>query len=136
MLKLSTKRILGIISCLTLVLLVMNPVVFTQEKTKDLEKKYAAIVGTYEFDLTDQGLGATTVEFYVENDALWAWPETASGPAELEPVEGKVFEFFVEDPDEGLYEVKFMKDESGKYTKCHVKNDTAGMDVIGVKVEE
>lgn len=121
-------------ACLVFVLLVVNPG-FSQEKTQDLEKKYAAIIGDYEFDLTDMGMDTITVSFYVEGDALWAWPSTASSAAEMEPVEGKEFEFVVDDPDEGTYEVKFLKDESGQYTKCRVINDMMGMDVTGEKIE-
>ena len=120
-------------ACLVFVLLVVNPGI-SQEKTQDLEKKYAGIIGDYEFDLTDSGMGMITVSFYVEGDALLAWPSSASSPSKLEPVEGKEFEFIVEDPEEGVYEVRFLKDENGQYTKCHTKNDMVGMDVIGKKI--
>jgi hypothetical protein len=53
----------------------------------------------------------------------------------MEPVEGKDFEFTIEDPDEGTYSIKFLKDDTGKYTKCHLFNETMGMDVTGTKVE-
>jgi hypothetical protein len=53
----------------------------------------------------------------------------------MEPVEGKEFEFTVEDPDEGTYQIKFLKDDTGKFTKCHLFNDLMGMDVTGTKVE-
>ena len=73
------------------VFLAVNPGI-SQEKTQDLEKKYADIIGDYEFDMTDMGMGVVTVSFYVEGDAFWAWPSTASSAAKLEPVEGKEFE--------------------------------------------
>ncbi len=120
--------------CLIFVLLVVNPGI-SQEKTQDLEEKYADIIGDYEFDLTDSGMGMITVSFYVEGDSFWGWPSSSSSPAKLEPVEGNEYEFIVDDPDEGVYEVKFLKDENGQYTKCHTKNDTMGIDVIGAKIE-
>jgi hypothetical protein len=44
--------------------------------------------------------------------------------------------FTVEDPDEGTYEVWFLKDEKGKYSKCRVVNEGQGMDVTGTKKEK
>jgi hypothetical protein len=101
---------------------------------EDLEKKYAAILGDYSFDLTDHGFGVIKVTFYVEADSLLAITEVSSDPGQMEPVEGKDFEFTIEDPEEGTYSIKFSKDESGKYTKCHILNESMGMDVTGEKV--
>ena len=136
MLKLSQLKRVSPFFCLALMLLVMNPVVSAQEKKPDLAKKYAAIVGDYEFDMTDAGMGVMNVNFYVADGALWALAETSSEPDKVEPVEGKEFEFTINDPDDGTYEIKFVKDESGKYTECHVKNEVMGFDLIGTKVKK
>lgn len=103
---------------------------------QDLEKKYAPILGDYEFDLTDSGMGIVTVKFYVENDELWAWPDNSEEPGLMVPVEAEEFMFTVDAEDQGIYELEFMKDESGEYTKCHVKNEAIAMDVIGEKIKE
>jgi len=50
-------------------------------------------------------------------------------------MEGKEFEFTIEDPDEGLYSIKFLKTDTGKFTKCHILNETMGMDVTGERIE-
>ena len=73
--------------------------------------------------------------FYVENDSLLATTEMSSTPGQMEAVEGKEFEFTIEDPDEGLYSIKFLKDDAGKITKCHIYNEAMGMDVTGEKIE-
>jgi hypothetical protein len=99
------------------------------------EKKYAPILGDYSFDLTSHGYGVLKVTIYVENDMLLAITEMSSDPGQMEPVEGKRFEFTIEDPDEGLYTIKFLKDDAGKFTKCHIYNEAMGMDVTGEKVE-
>lgn len=101
---------------------------------EDLEKKYAPILGDYSFDMTDHGFGVLNVTFYVENEMLLVITEVSSDPGRMEPVEGKVFEFTVEDPEEGTYSIKFLKDDTGKYTKCHLTNELMGMDVTGEKV--
>jgi len=100
---------------------------------QDLEKKYAPIVGDYEFDMSESGMGIMTVQIYVENDALWAWPQDMGDPGEMIPVEGEEFVFTID--DEGtVWTLKFMKDESGKYTKCHAVNEMQGVDIKGEKI--
>ncbi len=136
MLKSSQLKRVSPILCLAVMLLVINPVVSAYGKEQDLAKKYAAILGDYEFDLTDVGMGVMTVNFYIEDGALWTLAEISGEPAKMEPVEGKELEFTVEDPYRDTYEFKFLKDESGKYTKCHVKNVTMGIDIIGTKVKK
>ena len=101
---------------------------------EDFEKKYAPILGDYSFDMTSLGYGVLKVTFYVENEKLLAITEVASNPGEMEPIEGKDFEFSIEDPDEGTYSIKFMKDDTGKYTKCHIYNEIMGMDVTGERI--
>jgi hypothetical protein len=100
----------------------------------DLEITYAPILGEYSFDMTSHGFGVLKVTFYVENEKLWAITEVSSDPGQMKPVEGRDFEFTIEDPDEGMYSIKFLKDESRKYTKCHIFNESMGMDVTGEKV--
>ncbi len=136
MLKLSQLKKASPFLCLAVMLLVMNPLVSAQEKGQDLAKKYAVILGDYEFDMTDMGAGVMNVSFYLENGELWSLPESSTEAAKMEPVAGKEFEFTVSDPDDGTYEIKFVKDESGKYTECHVKNDTMGFDLVGTKVKK
>jgi hypothetical protein len=101
---------------------------------EDPEKKYAPILGDYSFDMSSQGYGVLKVTFYVENEKLLAITEVSSTPGQMEPAEGKDFEFIIEDPEEGTYSIKFLKDDAGKYTKCHVSNESMGMDVTGEKV--
>ena len=102
---------------------------------QDLEKKYAPIVGDYEFDMSEAGMGVLTVQIYVENDALWAWPQDAGDPGEMVPKEGEEFVFTIQD-DMSEWVLTFTKDESGKYTKCHAVNEGQGIDIMGEKIEK
>ena len=52
---------------------------------EELKKKYAPILGGYEFDLSDMGIGVVGVEFYVEGGSLWAMAETSDEPGEMVP---------------------------------------------------
>lgn len=101
---------------------------------QDLEKQYAPILGDYEFDMTDAGMGVMTVQIYVENDALWAWPQDMGDPGEMVPVEGEEFVFTIDSGDSGVWKLEFLKDESGKYTKCHAVNEMQGTDSTGEKI--
>jgi hypothetical protein len=103
---------------------------------QDLEKKYAPILGDYEFDMSESEMGVTTVKFYVENGSLWAWPQDAGDPGEMIPEEGKEFVFTVDNGDGTFWKVEFLKDENGKYTKCHAVNELAAIDITGKKIIE
>ncbi len=103
---------------------------------QDLEKKYAPILGDYEFDMSNFGWGLVTAKMYVENDSLWSWPDNSDSPGEMIPVEGEEFVFTIDAGEQGIYKLEFMKDESGEYTKCHVTNEALGFDVIGEKIKE
>jgi hypothetical protein len=133
--KHNTANIGKTIVCLSLAVLVFGAIAFALQTDEELKKKYAPILGSYEFDMTDYGMGVLSVDIYVEYGSLWAFPETSDSAGEMIAVEGKEFEFTIEDPTEGTYEIKFLKDETGKYAKCHVINEFAGMDVVGTKIK-
>ena len=110
---------------------VIYSIAFTQEITdEDLKKKYAPILEKYEF-VTDGG--AFVLEFYIEDKALWA--DSGDGrPATMESLKDKMFEFKAEDPLTGVFEIKFLKDDSGEYKICHVVNTSMGLDAKGNKI--
>ncbi|MBN1223969.1 MAG: hypothetical protein JXB23_12040 [Candidatus Aminicenantes bacterium] len=93
------------------------------------EEKYAPLVGDYEFDVQGQIM---IISFWVEEGKLWGAPEGESG-VELEPVEGEDMKFEVNTPNGQFYELQFIKDESGKVTKCIVA--TMGMEMEGAKIK-
>lgn len=134
MTKFSNYPMLGRITFLIMALFLLCSISYSLQD-EELKKKYAPILGDYEFDMSDMGMGVLSVEFYVEGGSLWAMAETSSEPAEMIPVEGKEFEFTTEDPDEGTYEINFLKDDKGEWTKCQIKNEAMGIDVIGDKVK-
>ena len=120
---------------LALAAFVLSSISLAYQTDEELKKKYAPILGSYEFDMTDYGMGVMLVEVYVEYGSLWAFPQTSDSAGEMIVVEGEELSFKVEDGDEGTYEIKFLKDEEGNYTKCHVINEFQGMDVVGTKIK-
>lgn len=109
----------------------MHSITFAQEVSdEELKKKYAPILGKYEFAADG---GTFILEFYIEGNALWA--DSGDGrPVTMESLKDKMFEFKAEDPLTGIFEIKFLKDESGEYKICHVVNTSMGLDVKGNKL--
>ena len=131
--KIFLKRYILLLSlCLTVGFLLAGSVSVAQEKSDaDLKKKYAPILGEYEFALGGQ---ADIIRFYIEENALWA--DSGDGrPATLVPVEGEVYSFTANDPISGEFEIKFLKDDQGEYTKCHIVNMSMGLEVEGTKIK-
>lgn len=118
---------------LVLMFLIVAPVLSARVQ-EDPEKKYAAILGDYEFDMSSLGMGMLTLTFYIEGGEMWVATETSSEPGKLESIQGKEFAFLVEDPDEGTYQITFLMDDTGKYTRCHIVNENMNMDVEGKKI--
>ena len=133
--KLAQNRLGILLTAFIIGIIAFGPTALANQTDEELKKKYAPILGSYEFDATDYGLGVLHVEVYVDYGSLWALPETSDSAGEMIAVEGEEFAFKIEDPDEGTYEIKFQKDEEGNYSKCQVKNELMGMDLTGTKVK-
>lgn len=130
--KLTKNHILCVMVCMGIGLCMVCSITMAQEKSdEDLKKEYAPILGEYAFD---SGGEAFTLKFYIEGGALWA--DSGDGrPATMKPIEDEVFAFTAEDPINGLFEIKFLKDDQGEYTICHVVNASMGLDIKGTKIK-
>lgn len=126
------NRIFCTIMCLAAGFIVISSVSVAQETSdEELKKKYAPILGEYEFVF---GGEASIIRFYIEENELWA--DSGDGrPATLKPVEDEEFSFTAEDPMSGLFEIKFVKDDQGEYSTCHLVNDSMGLDIEGTKIK-
>ena len=125
-----TLRVLCVAMAVVLVVSVGGLSAWDQEGDDVLKKKYAPLLGEYEFEVDGQVM---LVSFWVEGGALWGGPE-GQDSAELTPVEGKDMEFEINTSDGQFMEVEFVKDESGKVAKCTVL--TMGMEMEGIKVKK
>ena len=122
--KISKKAI----SILTLTQFVLSASLFAFYQ-EDAEKKYAPLVGDYEFDMQGQIM---VVSFWVEDGKLVGAPEGET-PEELEPVEGEDLKFEINTADGQFMELEFIKDEAGKINTCIVL--TMGMELEGVRIK-
>ena len=134
MIKKTRIRGVWLALCVAFLLSALNGVALSQEKTdEELKKKYEAIIGDYEFDLTDLGGESQILSYYVEDGTLWV--DSGDGrPAILEPDEDEEFKFGANDPETGYFEITFLKDEEGKYTRCRVYIENMDLEIIGVKI--
>jgi len=134
----STKKINDFgntVTGLALILFILSSFSFSWViQEVDLEKKYADIIGKWELELTDAGMGILPVEFYVENGEIWVIPAD-DPPLKVVLVQGEEWKFEVDDGDT-IWGLEFMKDENGKYHKCKVINEAQGIDTTGKKIEE
>ena len=104
-----------------------------EPQEKKAADKYAPYCGEYQFDLTSYGAGLIAAKVYVENDALYIWADRSEPPDVMNPVENVPTKFFLDDPDEGHWDIEFLKDDQGKFTKCRLINAGLGIDVVGEK---
>ena len=130
------KQKLQMCVCLILVMSMVSSISFALgSQDEELEKKYAAILGEYEFDLTEFGQDIIVLKIHVDSGSLWA----DSGddlPIILEPEGDEPYEFTADDPDSGSLEIKFLKDEQGEYTICNIALLDMGVDITGYKIKQ
>ena len=121
--------------CLGLAVFVFASVGGAQEGSdEELKKKYAPILGEYEFDLTDLGGEVIVLKIHVEGGELWG--DSGDGmPITLQEVEGKEFEFTADDPESGALEISFQKNEEGEYIRCLIMLVDMGLEIEGIKLK-
>jgi len=122
------RRVFFVVTVVALIVSIGGLSVLAQDSDEALKKKYAPILGDYDFDMEGQVM---LVSFWVESGALWGGPE-GQEPAVLEPVEGEDLKFEINTTDGQYMEVEFIKDEAGKIAKCMVL--AMGMEMEGIKI--
>ena len=119
---------------LTLVIFMVSSISFAQEnQDEELKKKFSAILGEYEFDLSEFGVESIFLEFRVESGSILI--DSGDGmPTTLEPAGEELYEFTSDDPESGPLEIKFTKDDEGKYTICTIAILDQGAEISGNKI--
>lgn len=121
--------------CLILVMSMVSSISFAKgNQDEELKKKYSAILGDYEFDLTEFGGEVIILKIHVDTGSLWG--DSGDGkPITLEPAGDEPYEFTADDPDSGALEIKFLKDDEGQYTICNIALLDMGVEVTGNKIK-
>ena len=120
--------------CLTLVIFMGSSISFAiRNQDEELKKKYSAILGEYEFDLSEFGADLIILNIHVESGSLWI--DSGDGmPTTLEPEGDEPYEFSSDDPESGPLEIKFLKDDKGEYTICTIAILDQGVEISGIKI--
>ena len=128
----SAKRVQALFLAMSLITAISIASV-PQEKTA--AEKYNAFCGQYRFDLTAYGISVIVAKVFVEGEALYIWADTSDSADEIYPVINEATKFFVDDPNEGHWDLEFIKDDKGKFTKCRIINAGMGIDATGEKID-
>ena len=133
--SIKSTRFVLMMACLMAAILMSGVLVAAQEKTDaDLEKKYAPILGDYEFDMSDMGGDVIVLNFHINEEKLWI--DSGDGdPAVCEQVEGVDFEFTATASDGQEFEIKFTKDSAGDYATCDINILSMGLEISGTKIK-
>ncbi len=93
--------------CLILVMFMVSSISYAKgNQDEELQKKYSAILGEYEFDLIEFGQDVIVLKIHVDSGSLWA--DSGDGaPIILEPAGDEPYEFTADDPDSGLWKLNF-----------------------------
>ena len=129
------KRLSVIAAVLFLMFFVAASTAPAQEKSDDaLKKKYAPILGEYEFDLTSMGGNVQVLNYYIQDGELWA--DSGDGdPAVMEPMDEEGFAFKAISSDGQTFEIRFSKDDQGDYSICKILIVEMGLEVEGIKIK-
>lgn len=99
-----------------------------------LAKKYAAILGTYELDLTAMGGDLHPTDIVVRDGKLWV-DDGDGRPAEIKPVGDSGLEFEGQDEFNGPVKVTFIKNDQNVVIKMRLVMPDQDLDVSGNKVK-
>ena len=130
------RSMFGLLACGFMAMALIAPLVAGQGGQDDvLNKKYEAIIGKYDLDLSSQGGGSRTIEFYVRNGAFWIEYGFTS-PGELKPEKDSAEVFTFDEPDDGLVKITFMKNDQGQVVKCRFVVASLGLDAFAYKIKQ
>jgi hypothetical protein len=125
---------LSVLTCLILMVFLSGTIAFAQDQDDALKKKYAPILGEFEFDLAEYGGDVQILTFRIESGDIWI--DSGDGdPAAMKAVEGAEFEFTVTASDGMELGIKFVKNDEGNYTLCEIDVLSQGIVITGTKIK-
>ena len=113
------------------VLILFSRLAFLQVNPVDYAAKYPGIEGLYEVQVP--GAGTTSMEIYFKDGSLRTLNSGDSTSTKFDPVESRELQFTHVSPKNGLFQLEFLKDEHGRFTKFRVTNESQKLEVIWTK---
>ncbi len=112
-----------------------KPKKLVETRGAEKDELFEGIIGDYEFDLSNiGGVRSYILTIYVEDSNLWA-DDGDGRPAVLKSIGKEENRFIALDVNASAYELSFIKDKKGNYTKCHLLSRSLGLDFIGTKID-
>ena len=101
------------------------------------KKEYdQAIIGSYEINQRDLGVGIYLANVFEEDENLKVFLETGDTPLTLVPVDEKQHEYKIPTKSRGDLPVTFTVDQSELAQELHVMGGTLGLDFTGTRVDD
>ena len=113
------------------VLFLFSGLAFPQVDPVDYAARYPGIEGLYEVQI--RGGGTTSMQIYFKDGSLRTLDSGDSTSTKFDPVEGRELQFIRESPEKGLFQLEFLKDEQGRFTKFRVANKSQNLEATGTK---
>jgi putative CocE/NonD family hydrolase len=127
------QRFFSLFSGVLFVLALLQAGPFQQVRRDEIAKKYPEIEGVYEFQL---GQRTRIIQFYFKDGALRHVATGNTESTKWDPVPESALKFTTVHPEQGTYQLEFLKDERGRYTKFRLTNEEAKIEIIGTKTGE
>ena len=122
-----------LIACLALLVLVQGPA-FLQVVPVDYAAKYPGIEGLYEVRLP--GDKTTVMQVYFKDGSLKTIDSGDRTPTKFDPVEGQELRFVHTSPDKGTFQIEFLKDDQGRFTRFRVTNASQKFEATAAKTAD
>jgi hypothetical protein len=122
-----------LIACLALLVLVQGPA-FLQVVPVDYAAKYPGIEGLYEVRLP--GDKTTVMQVYFKDGSLKTIDSGDRTPTKFDPVEGQELRFVHTSPDKGTFQIEFLNDDQGRFTRFRVTNASQKFEATAAKTAD
>jgi len=113
------------------VLMLFPGLAFPQVDPVDYAAEYPGIEGVYEVQI--RGGGTTSMQVYFKDGSLRTLDSGDSSSTRFDPVEGRELQFTHGSPEKGQFQLEFLKDEQGRFTKFRVANKSQNLEAIGIR---
>jgi len=126
-----SRLVLGrLLACLSLLILVQGPASL-QVLPVDYAAKYPGIEGLYEIVIPGQV--TDTLQVYFKDGSLRTVSAGDASSTKFDPVEGQELRFVHISPAKGTFQVDFLKDDQGRFTRFRATNSSQKLDAIATK---
>ena len=119
-----------LLACLSLLILVQGPASL-QVTPVDYAAKYPGIEGLYEIVIPGQA--ADTLQVYFKDGSLRTVSAGDASSTKFDPIEGQELRFGHVSPAKGTFQVDFLKDDRGRFTRFRATNSSQKLDAIATK---